>query len=367
MKNLINIAVVAITAASLVAVAQTPSTTTTTPTDSTVLTMPAATATPPATEVTPTAKKAKKAKTTKKAKPAAQVMPAAETTPATTTQASPAIETQGATTTAPAGTSTATVTVPAESKPWFAAIVMQASASNEDLKNVGAAEIETINFIGAGYKISATNKIGVRQYFSYKTTPNNANRVEQEVTAITFGTKTAGILGSDEIAPLFWYYMPTSQLTKALNTEEKINHDGTLRLDAEIAWTLNPKWTVSYYLNPRQSMVYKQSFINRKGETNTIEADTRLIHYGFVYYNVAETIQAYSSVGLDQRARTATLTSHSDNALLAVGANFVMGKLTLNPEVANTVGLKKNGGTVSAPRWLQTEDLEYQLTAALSF
>ncbi|OFZ31974.1 MAG: hypothetical protein A2622_12110 [Bdellovibrionales bacterium RIFCSPHIGHO2_01_FULL_40_29] len=356
MKKLIVVAIAAITVS---AVAQTTSTT-----------APIAPATETAAQPA-TAPVAKKKKTVKKTAVPTAVAPATSSmvpAVAPTSSVAPAVE-NPTTSTAPAATSTTAAPATEEGKKWSVALVLQASATNEAMKQLGSSEVSTINYVGAGYKLNKTDKVGIRQYFSYATTPNKANRVEQEPTVLTFGTKMAGIFGSDEIAPSVWYYIPNNGLTRAYNTDETISHNGILRLDAEIAWTLNPKWTVSYYLNPRQSMVAKQSFVDRDGKTQSIEADSRLIHYGYVYYNVSDAIQPYSYVGMDHRARTETFTSHSDSALLGIGASFVMagGKFVLNPEIANTVGLKSKGVTVAAPRWLQSDDLEYVLTAAMSY
>lgn len=58
-----------------------------------------------------------------------------------------------------------------------------------------------------------------------------------------------------------------------------------------------------------------------------------------------------------------------DHALLGVGAVFNMagGKFMLNPEIGNEVALKDGGEYAAAPRWLQSEDISYQLTGVVAF
>ncbi len=300
-------------------------------------------------------------------------------TSSTTTSTTPAANTPSASATkAPAsptavvGTSTASSEVkPVEAKKWSVALVSQASATNEAVQRIGESPVSTINYVGAGYKVTPDTKLGVRQYVAYNHTPGESNKGSLSWAAVTAGTKVSGLLGSEAIAPMFWYYVPTaSTLKNILNTDETVAHNGILRMDAEIAWNLNPKWTVSYYLNPRQSIIANNvSYTDRKGKKTDLESTTTLLHFGYLYYNVSDAIQPYASIGMDHRATTADMRSIKDHAMLAVGANFTMleGKFILNPEISNIVPLKTDGVYASAPRWLQSEDLAYELTAAVSF
>lgn len=276
---------------------------------------------------------------------------------------------------AAAGTSTATTAATAtEDKKWSASFVTQATASNDVVRlPLSEVPVDTINYVGAGYKISADTKLGFRQYFSYNIQPNQVAKGNAQWSVATLGTKFKGIAGSEGIAPLFWYYMPTREALKNVyntNAGEITDHYGILRMDAEIVWTLNPKWQISYYLNPRQSIVAKQAYSNvTTGKKSDIESTTTLIHYGYLYYNVTDTIQPYASVGMDSRMTTQNFRSVKDHALLAVGASFSMlgGKVILNPEIGNEVALKDDGQYASAPRWLQAEDITYQFTGAVTF
>ena len=270
-----------------------------------------------------------------------------------------------------AGTSTAsTAAAPADAKKWSVSLVAQSNMSNENIKDLSKATYETINYIGAGYAVTKETKLGLRQYFSYNVEDGKATKAISQWTVPTVSTKFKGIAGSDDIAPLFWYYAPTqTALKNVYNTDDRLEHYGILRMDAEVAWTLTPKWTVSYYLNPRQSMAPKQSYLDTTGASKNIESTTTLIHYGYVYYNVSDAIQPYGYVGMDSRMTTRNFSSIKDHALIGIGAGFTMfgGKFILNPEISNEVALKDNGEYASAPRWFQSDDMNYQMTAVVAF
>lgn len=300
----------------------------------------------------------------------AQTNPAANTTTATPAAGS-SINTNAAPVTA-IGTSTASVEQkPADDKKWSASLVLQGETNTEGAQRIGEQTITTLNYLGAGYKVTKDTKIGVRQYFGYGIGRDSNGEIDTQWTVATVGTKFAGMLGSDEIAPLFWYYLPTqTALENVYSKTTAVEHNGILRMDAEVVWTLNPKWSVSYYFNPRQSIVpEKQVFLSNAGKAAYVESTTTLIHYGVLYYNVNDAIQPYTYVGMDNRMSTDTLTSMKDHALLAIGANFTMlgGKFILNPEIYNEVALKDEGQYAEAPKWLQSEDINYQLTAVVAF
>ncbi len=271
------------------------------------------------------------------------------------------------------GTSTASVkNEPVPKSKFSASIVSQGEYAGEQIQRVGETTISLINFAGVGYEIAKDTKLGVRQYFAFDIGRESSGYAETQFSILTLGTKFAGIAGSEPIAPLFWYYLPTkTAIENVYSKVTPLEHNGIIRADAEIAWTLNPKWQVSYYLNPRQSIVPKaQAYVdNATGKTKIMESTTTLIHYGYLYYNVNDAIQPYGYVGMDNRMRTSDQTSIRDHALLAIGANFTTlgGKLILNPEIYNKVVLKEDGKYAEAPRWLQNDDLTYQMTAALLF
>lgn len=380
--------IIAIALASITAFAQTETTATTTAGPE-AKPAPAAQASPTvsAQPAAPAAKKAsaKKAAGKKKTvKPSAMRKQApavtetsvalASAAPVTETGSSSAASTSDTKTAATAaGTSSTTAAAAAApTKKWGATVVSQASASNDIVRlPVDQVTVDTINYIGASYKVTSDTKVGVRQYFKYDVVPGEVAKGVLQWPAVTVGTKVNGIAGSDAIAPLFWYYVPTeSAIKNVFGTEAgAISHNGILRMDAEIVWTLNPKWQLSYYFIPRQSLVNKQSYQDLAGKTKNIEAQTTLIQYGYAYYNLSDATQFYGFAGMDSRMTTADTRSIKDHALLGVGAVWTLlgGKVIINPEIGNEVALKDNGEYASAPRWLQSEDIGYTLTGVLSF
>lgn len=322
------------------------------------------------------AKKAKKKKAKKTSSNEVQTTQAVAATTTANTQTVASADAQAQTANmaqAPAtaaGTTTAVTAEVAPTKKWSASFVSQANMTNNSIVHTfNEDKVEIINYLGAGYSVTKDTKVGFRQYFNYDLVPEKASKAVSSWTVATVGTKFNGVAGSDAIAPLFWYYLPTQDALKNVyNTNDTLNHGGILRMDAEIAWTLNPKWTVSYYLNPRQSLANKQDYTDRDGKTKSIESTTTLIHYGYLYYNVNDAIQPYAYIGMDSRMTTRNMTSIKDHAITAIGSSFTMfgGKFILNPEIANEVALKDNGEYVSAPRWFQSEDMAYQLTAVIA-
>lgn len=323
-------------------------------------TAPAATqeASKEGTKEAPTKKKAKKAKKGDKASttqaPADQK--AAQTSEATAPAA--------AATTAPAaGTNTAAQPA-APAKKWGLSYVNEASVTNEGMKRLAKAQVETNNVITASYKITATEKIAVKQYFGYNYDPEvdfKREDILQGFTVLTASTKRAGILGSDDIYPMLWYYLPNDTAEKNYLRGETDKFAGILRLDAEVGWTINPLFSVSYYFNPRQSL-------GGKDEVTGFEPTSRLVHYANFYYNINDNAQAYFNAGFDHRMTTANQRSTSDTYLSAIGAQFTFlgGKLTLNPEIGTSVPLKVNGEYVNAPRWYQTDDIGYTLSTVIA-
>lgn len=313
-------------------------------------------------------KKAKKASKKKAKKVSATAAPAVQ-----------AVETAAvapAATIAPAAaTSTAAApAVAAPTKKWGATLYLEPSmdyAGGTDLAN---AQISSTNYIGGSYKITATEKVGVRQYYTYSYDPNAAKNFEssdlnQSFTVATISTKTKGILGSDEIAPMFWYYAPGHTAEETNFGKDLDGFAGILRADVEIAWTLNPKWSVSYYMNPRQTLGATETYTNANtGKQATFEATSRLVHYANIYYNITDVSQVYANAGMDNRMSTDDLTSTNDDYLSAVGLymTFFGGKLAINPEVSVTTNLKRNGVAAQDQELYKKENISYALGTSIS-
>lgn len=323
---------------------------------------------PTTTAKAPAAKKAAKAKKATPAKTKAAVEAAAPAVAQTSATATEAVAVPAA------GTSTAAPEVAAApSKKWGAKLMIDAFTGKDGVQDISNATVSTINYLGASYKLDA-GSVGLRQYFTYESTSGEDTSVQQDWTVLTFGTKFSGIMGSDEIAPLFWYYVPTTVALKK-NFGEQIDGDdveafGVLRADANIAWTLSPKWSVGYYLNPRQTLIPTQDVI--KGKTaSTLEATTRLVHWLSATYTINDAVNTYAYAGFDNRMATERMTQVRDDQLVGIGMEFSMlgGKLLLNPEISSTTGMKAGGKTVegTAASFLHPLNTTYELVTVVSF
>ncbi len=274
--------------------------------------------------------------------PAAVIAPAA----ATSTAAAPAVQ--------------------APAKKWGVTLLNEIDADYAQGKDLSNKGVTTINYVAGSYKITATEKVGLRQYYTYDYNPKSeedfkSSDIKQSFTVATIGTKMKGILGSDDIAPMFWYYMPGHTAEVNNFGKDMDNFAGILRMDAELNYTLNPKWSASYYLNPRQTL----------GATDTeanFEATSRLIHYANLYYNVSDATQIYANAGFDHKMATANLTSTSDYYLSAVGfsTSFFGGKLTLNPEVNVTTALKTKGAATKSQELYKKENIAYAFVTVIA-
>ncbi|MBL7671690.1 MAG: hypothetical protein JNM39_14485 [Bdellovibrionaceae bacterium] len=201
------------------------------------------------------------------------------------------------------------------------------------------------NIAGVNYKLSKNEKIAFKQYWDQavgpKATPED-NKMSWAV--MQYSTKTKGILGSDEIAPLFWYYIPTAQNRDLENglPNGRLDSNGGFRADIEVPWTLTPKWTVSYYFNPRQSLMPGKQVVYEKDEESgkfvgkkLAQTTTTLLHYGFAYYNVNDVVQPYAALGFRHDFLTLDGFANTRNfALPVVGCNFTFNKnVVLSAEI----------------------------------
>lgn len=318
-----------------------------------------ATTTTTATTAEATAKKAVKKAKKKAAAKKDEKKDSATVAPATTAPAA-AIAPAAATSTA------AAPAVQAPAKKWGVTLLNEIDADYKAGKDLGNSTLTTINYVGASYKITSTEKVGLRQYYTYDYDPKSeksfeSSDINQSFTVATIGTKTKGILGSDDIAPMFWYYMPGHTAEETNFGKDMDNFAGILRMDAEINFTLNPKWSASYYLNPRQTL-------GATDEEAKFEATSRLIHYANLYYNVSDETQVYANAGFDHKMSTAKLTSTSDYYLSAVGVStsFFGGKLTLNPEVSVATALKTKGAAAKSQELYNKENIAYAFVTVIA-
>lgn len=264
---------------------------------------------------------------------------------------------------------TSTVAIPTAQAPvkkWGVTLLNEIDASYDQAKDLSNKGVATVNYVAGSYKITATEKVGLRQYYTYDYNPKSeksfeSSDIKQSFTVATISTKTKGILGSDDIAPTFWYYMPGHDAEVNNFGKDMDNFAGLLRMDAELNYTLNPKWSASYYLNPRQSLGATDAEAN-------FEATTRYIHYANLYYNVSDATQIYANAGFDHKMATASLTSTSDYYLSAVGfsTSFFGGKLTLNPEVSVATALKTKGAAAESQNLYNKENINYAFVTVIA-
>lgn len=160
---------------------------------------------------------------------------------------------------------------------------------------------------------------------------------------------------------MFWYYLP-GHTAEETNFGKDMDHFyGILRADIEVAYTLTPKWSASYYLNPRQTL-------GARDDEAKFERSTRLIHYANLYYNASDLTQFYINAGFDNRMSTERLTSTSDAYLSAVGmsTSFFAGKLILNPEIGVYTTLKSGGVAAKEQELYKKENITYTLATILA-
>lgn len=273
---------------------------------------------------------------------------------------------------AAAGTNQLAADVALPTKKWGASVVTQSSVAGDSVYHISNRDTTVQNLVYAGvtYRTNDENTFGVRQYLNYNFAPAEAtgaadNRAEMSWTTLTFTRKFDGIFGSDKISPMFWYYLPTHQSAR------DVDHNGIFRLDVEFDWTINPKWTVGYYLNPRQSFVPGNRFAaGADGKQSAVESTTNIYHWAIAYYNVSDKFQPYAFIGANHQFRTNDgMRSKLDKAVAAIGAQYSIGKnIILNPEIDAEEVLTTEGEVQTASaRWLQNDDFTYLMTAVVSF
>jgi hypothetical protein len=303
--------------------------------------------------------------TAAQAEEAAQNSAAASTTTTVAPAAAP-------TTTVAANGQTSTVIPDPEAaatvgKSWSITLMNQTSvdAADAHYASNGKKNFSALNYAGVGYKLNAKNRIGLRQYFSIDHNgPTGANTTTVNDAVLTYShSGVAGILNSDALTPSVWYYAPTS------DSSRQVSSNGQLRMDLEIPWTLTPKWTVSYYLNPRQNFIPEGVLVNDKGEENPVFSKTTLIHYGYLYYSFSDSVSAYTYGGYMHRMKTTTATLTDQSAMLGLGASFSFlgGKINLNPEVSVASVQVAGAASSAAEEIIQEKNVSYVLSSAFVF
>lgn len=275
--------------------------------------------------------------------------------------------TAGATTAAAAQTSTTTLTPESKEaggKAWSLSLVSQAEAEASKANYQGIKSYNTTNFVGGSYKLNKNNSVGIRQYFSFnKDGENDKTTTTMMDPAVTYTRSGVnGVFGTEPLTAMFYYFIPTAQ------TSYDVRSNGGIRMDLELPWTLNPKWSVSYFLSPRQSFIPNGSMIV-EGEEKQIFSKTSLVHYAGLYYSFSDFIQAYSTAGFSHRWKTSDLSANERNAILAAGVNFALlgGKIMLTPGLSVESKQIANGTAVAAEQIIQEKNISYTLTSAFVF
>ncbi|MBS1972671.1 MAG: hypothetical protein JSU04_20350 [Bdellovibrionales bacterium] len=276
-------------------------------------------------------------------------------------------QTTSSTTSIPAASVTTTTTTTAKDpeKPksnfGFVAIsAMEVGAADIRDRNNHAA-VNTTNALGLTYKTSDTSKIGFRQYFTYLRDTDNGSKFERSNTVVTYSFKTKGILGSDEIVPLFWYYIPVTE--KAL--AERSN--GKVRFTAYVNWTLNPKWGVTYFFDPRQG--FTPSSISEDGKERF--SHSTLIHGVSLSYNLSDSVSFYQGVGTTEDWKSSSLTLLDESVDISTGMYITLGPVLLIPDITNSIATRQ-AGVKPDSRSLQSslyraEDITYSVSMLASF
>ena len=297
---------------------------------------------------------------------------AAASSTSTATASAPAAGSQVAVTNATGTTTTTAPAAAADTKKWSLSAVVQAELGSSELNysNRKDKAVDTTNYIGMGYKLDKENSIGFKQYFTASHNPENAeknkavNSADMSYPVLTYGHTFKGVAKSDPISALFWYYVPVTA------TDYKTQNNGILRMDAELVWTLTPQWAVSYYLNPRQSLIPTEGTMDLDGQTVPYFAKTTLIHYGTLYYNVNDNISYYLNVGARHDWKTKSNFALAKEQFLSnLGASFAFngGKFVLNPEIDYAVTLPRDGSNMKVASTYDEANLSYVMTVVMAY
>lgn len=255
------------------------------------------------------------------------------------------------------------------SKTFSATLLSEMGVPAADANNPEMADknFASLNYLALGYKISEIDKIALRQYFTAnhvvaKDKPSKDEFVMGDTVA-TWSHKAGKILASEQISPLFYYYAPTSEASQAIKSA------GTLRMDMNIEYLFTPKWSVSYFLSPRQSIVPDSTTI-ADGKPKNNFAKTSYIHYGALTHNFSDDVSAYGYAGFIHRWQTSSFSLDEEAPIGGIGASFSTfgGVLVLNPELYFEMPTVKNGlNTAAGGPAISEEYLTYQLVASVTF
>lgn len=219
-----------------------------------------------------------------------------------------------ATTAAPAAQTSSTSAVAAE-KPkkvfgvsFLTELTTDYAQQNDNGRN---AKVVSANILQGIYNYSDTVSFRLAHQFEYNYVPVEGDRANSDADRtnpnlspegyamldpyLGANVKYKSIMGSDDFSMLHRVYVPVVG-TNWSGSNENDHRMGVYRLSSELPFTLNPKWTVSYSIDPRLSFYQ-----------HTSKLDFR--HYGNVYYNVNDKVQPFFSAGAFHRKGASQTTS----------------------------------------------------------
>lgn len=261
--------------------------------------------------------------------------------------------------------STTTTTLSPAAKPksnfgFLAISAIDMSASDVRDRNSHAA-VNTTNALGLTYKTSETTKWGFRQYFTYTRDTDSGSKFERSNSVVTYSFKTAGLLGSDEIVPLVWFYLPVTDKAVA----ERSN--GKFRFTAYVNWTLNPQWSVTYFLDPRQG--FTPQSISQDGKEKF--SHTTLIHGVSLSYSLSDNVSFYQGIGTTEDWRTSNLSLLDESLDISTGMYVTVGPVLFVPDITNSVATRQNGlrpeSRSSQSSLYRAEEVTYSVSMLASF
>lgn len=261
------------------------------------------------------------------------------------------------------GSTTAVTTdvKPKDSPIGFLAISVAEVAADELRDKNDRAAVATTNAIGMTYKTGPDAKIGLRQYFTYLSDADKGSKFDMAPTVLTYSQKVGSIFGSDDVSPLLWVYLPTNE--KAVQDRS----NGKLRLTNYITWTLSPKWSVTYYADPRQSFIPTSV----AADGTEVYSHSTWLHGGSVSYNFSDTISIYQSLGTSEDFRTNTMTLLEESIDLSTGMYISVGKFLFIPDLTNSLPTvskgKSQGGPLNSSTLYRAEQMIYSLSMLASF
>ncbi len=169
------------------------------------------------------------------------------------------------------------------------------------------------------------------------------------------------LLNSNPIGFNLRYYFPTSGAAR-----EVAKRNGLVRLDGTPAWDLTTKLSFSFYNSVRVTLNSPQSSVGS-------DAVYRLVTGPSLEYSFTDKVSAYVSQLADLRSREigrGTWAPERGNASsLDIGANFTIGKVTINPSISSDTDFNDGSASVltTDSRVYSSETSSYNLNIYATF